>query len=523
MSGTTFLDGSQNLSALTIPDVYIDIIPPNPIVGAARTNYVGLVGVGSWGPVNSPVGFSTPDDCAGIFGYPAVRSYDIPSYVWAASQVGSGVWFYGVRVTDGTDAAASVVIQSTCLTVTAKYTGTRGNAINVAIQTGSKPNSYCLVVAFPGRAPERFDNITGSGNAFWVNAASAINNGNAYAVKSKYVVASAGAGTSTPTVASFTLSGGTDGVTSVTESVLLGADTTPRTGMYALRNTGVDAFTLCDAVSTANWAAQDSFALSENTLAVLGRSSGDTIALATAARVTAALDSAWSKIIVGDYPEFYDSYNGYKRLISPTAFYLGTVGNLSPQFSPLNKQIRGVVSTGATRNSTAYSGSELSTANTGGVDVLVGPPTTPGGNYFTWETGRNTSSNMAMAGDEWSRMTNFIARSLRTYAAGSIVGKLQSIRANDPTRTQAKMLLDGFFSMLKSSSMGSGGYGMIDDFAVTCDLTNNPADLQARGFLFAYAAVRYLNTVRYFVIKLAGGGNVDVSSQATAPTASQFS
>mgnify|MGYP003336130354 CR=1 FL=1 len=43
------------------------------------------------------------------------------------------------------------------------------------------------------------------------------------------------------------------------------------------------------------------------------------------------------------------------------------------------------------------------------------------------------------------------------------------------------------------------------------------------GFLFAYAAVRYLNTVRYFVIKLAGGGNVDVSSQATAPTASQFS
>ena len=173
--------------------------------------------------------------------------------------------------------------------------------------------------------------------------------------------------------------------------------------MYALRNTGVDAFTLCDAVSTANWAAQDSFALSENTLAVLGRSSGDTIALATAARVTAALDSAWSKIIVGDYPEFYDSYNGYKRLISPTAFYLGTVGNLSPQFSPLNKQIRGVVSTGATRNSTAYSGSELSTANTGGVDVLVGPPTTPGGNYFTWETGRNTSSNMAMARSSWSR------------------------------------------------------------------------------------------------------------------------
>jgi hypothetical protein len=64
---------------------------------------------------------------------------------------------------------------------------------------------------------------------------------------------------------------------------------------------------------------------------------------------------------------------------------------------------------------------------------------------------------------------------------------------------------------------------MIDDFSVQCDLNNNPPNLQALGFLFAYCAVRYLNVVRYFVIKLAGGGNVNVSVQNTAPTPAQFS
>jgi hypothetical protein len=292
--------------------------------------------------------------------------------------------------------------------------------------------------------------------------------------------------------------------------------------MYALRNTGIAAFTLCDCVDPTTWPTADAFALSEASYAYNSRASGDTIALATAARVTAALDSAWSKIVVGDYTTFYDSYNGYARLVSPVAFLLGAVGNLSPQLSPLNRILRGVVSTQRTSQALTYSNAELQQAETGGVDLIVGPPTTPGGNYFTPICARNTSSNTAMSGDEWTLMTNFIARSLASYAAGSIVGRSQSIKPNDPTRAQAKMLLDGFFATLADPSTGVGGYGMIDGWAVTCDLTNNPPALQQRGFLFAYAAVRYLNTVRYFVIKLAGGGNVDVSSQSTIPTAAQF-
>lgn len=518
----TFLDGSQNLAALKVPGVYIDVVPPQPIINGSPTNFAGLVGVGSWGPLNSPVPFSKPDDCAAIFGYPTVRNYDIASYVAASYKVGGGINYYGVRVSDGTDAAATATIQSTCLTLTGKYTGSRGNGITWAIQTGSKPGSFCLVIAFPGRAPERFDNITGTGNAFWVAAAAAVNNGTQYRPKSAYVVASAGAGTTAPAIATGSFTGGTDGTSGVTAATLMGSDTSPRTGMYALRNTGVDNFTLCDNTDATTWANQVAFALSENSYAILGRPSGDTITAAAAARVSSAIDTQWGKIITGDYTTFYDDYNGYARLISPTAFALGILGNLSPEISPLNKALGGVVSTQATASNTAYSSAELSLANTGGIDLVIGPPSTPGGNYFSFATGLNTSSNSAASGDEWTRLTNFIARSLNSYAAGSIVGKLQSKRPDDPTRTKAKMLLDSFFSGLKSTAVGSNGYGMIDDFAVTCDLTNNPLELQQRGFLFAYAAVRYLNTVRYFVIKLAGGGNVEITSQATAPSAAQF-
>ena len=35
---------------------------------------------------------------------------------------------------------------------------------------------------------------------------------------------------------------------------------------------------------------------------------------------------------------------------------------------------------------------------------------------------------------------------------------------------------------------------------------------------FAFCAVRYLAVVRYFVIRLAGGNNVTVTVQDTAPT-----
>lgn len=519
----TFIDGQQNLSALQVPGVYVSIVPPQPFLNGAPTNMMGLVGVASWGPLNAPVPMSGPDSCSVQFGTPQIRKYDLASYVWAASQVGTAIGYYGVRVSDATDVAATIIIQTSCLTINAKYTGTLGNKIKVMLVTGSAANSFQAIVSFPGRPPERFNNITGTANALWVNIAAAINAGNTQRGPSNFVTATAGIGTTAPTLnTEYTLAGGTDGATGVTDSTLIGLDTIPRKGMYALRRTGIDGFTLCDISDATTLAAQNSFALSENAFVAMADASGAAVSSAIGLLNTNGVDDFPTWFAVGDYPSFYDSQNQQTRLINPTAFMIGLAGNLSPEQSPLNKQLRGIVSTQKSQASQTYSDAEIAVAEQGRVELIVGPPVTPGGNYYTFICGHNASSNTAGNGIEYTRLTFYLARSFQSKAAGSIVGRLQSSRPDDRTRADAKALIDGFLASLKDPSVGSLGNGLIDDFATVCDLSNNPLILQARGYLFLYAAVRYLNTVRYFVIKLAGGGNVEVQSQLVAPSVSQF-
>ena len=629
-----FLDGQQNLAALTVPGVYGDIILPTPLLLGLPTNIEGLVGVGSWGPTNALIPVSKPVDCAVQIGPPKVRSKDIATYVSAASQVGGAIGFLCVRVTDGTDVAAittvatgglnasgtatfsanpavndtltiggttvtftAVLIGSTLtqtlatlldilshstdanlsantysvagsvltitsktagtggnattlakvstaitlsgatlaggsasggngITLTAKYTGSLGNQITFNIVNGTAINSYMAIIAFPGLTPEQFNNISGAGNAFWVNLANAINNGTATHAPSQIVTATAGASVVAPTVQNVqTLTGGTDGDTGVTDATLMGQDIVPRKGMFVLRSSNVDAFTLCDMATSANYAAIASFGLSETALPVFGTLSGDSIANCLATRIASGIDSPWFWLVLGDWPQFYDSYNQLSRIINPSAFAIGIVGNLSPQQSPLNKPLQGISATQRTLLGQTYSDTELSLVNQGGIDTILGPQTSPGGYYFSFATGRNASSNTAANGIEYTRMTNFLIRTSQSKAAGSFVGRLQSIQPNDLTRAQAKALFDGLSAQLASPQVGLGinGQGMIDiPWLVTCDLTNNPPALQALGYLFLYWQVRYLNVVRYFVVKFQGGGNVTVNVQNTPPNVSNF-
>lgn len=754
-----FLDGQQNLAALTVPGVYGDIILPTPFLLGTPTNLEGLVGVGSWGPLNSVIPVSKPTDCALALGPPVIRSYDIASYVAASSQIGGAIGYLTVRVSDGTDTAATAVVQSgatnatgsitlndntlgvgtivvngttvtfgtnvivgpnlaattlnlltylqssadvnitkmtyaigagqniiactsvlsgvagnaytltngtstshvtvsgatltggaaagaTALTVAGKCTGKLGNQIQFSIQNGSAANTYMGIVVFPGMVPEQFNNVpgpvpatdtitfsanpapadtvtiagtaitfvasgatgnqvniaatlgntvanlmtllltsvdanlikvtqtinaaqtvitltanqtistgafagsagnsltlaksstaitiggatfsggVGNWNTFWVNLANAVNNGNAFHGPSFFVVLSAGAAIVPPILSTpITLSGGTDGAANVTDATLMGQDIVPRKGMYVLRNWNTDCFTLCDLSTVADYAAIVSFGIQETTMPIFASPSGDTIANALATRINAGVDSPWFWYILGDWPSFYDSFNSVTRLINPSAIGIGIVGNLSPQQSPLNKPLQGVSSTQRSTLGQTYSEAELSIINTGGIDTILSPPSSPGGFYFSFATGRNASSNTAAQGVEYTRMTNFLIRAAQSKAAGSFVGQLQSIQPNDQTRSNAKALFDGFSAQLASSQVGLGinGQGMIDrPWLVQCDLLNNPPNLQALGYLFLYWQVRYLNVIRYFVIKFQGGGNVSISVQNTPPSPSQF-
>jgi hypothetical protein len=705
-----FLDGSVNLAGLSVPGVYGDIILPTPFIVGTPTNIEGLVGVASWGPVDSLIPASAVSDAALAMGPPVDRTHDIVSHIEAATQVGGEIGFLCIRVTDGTDSAASATITDanggTGLTLTAKYTGTLGNQITCSIQYGALANSYLAVISFPGLAPAQFMNVpsgaanasgyitftqnpvivtaaagasfttssstitmaaslpatvvagmdvydttasahigtvlstsgttltlaanaahasTGSsdslvfapqislggstvkfvsssptglqcllgstlgatmqnliaflntsndtnisqcnysvptgtgtlnianktagtagnsftvtasayqaivsgatlsgganaGNAFWVNLANAINNGNQFSGPSQTVVATADSGTGAPVLSQpVTLAGGTDGASGVTDAMLVGQDVLPRKGCYALRGSGCDGFTPIDLDTISYWAALASLGIQETMLPIVSTASGTAYETTISDRQNAGVDTPWMWIISGDWPTFYDGYNGLSRLINPTAFAIGIIGNLSPQESPLNKELLGISSTETSALGETYSDTDLTLINNGGIDVILPANQSPGGYYYSFATGRNASSDTAANGIEYTRMTNFLIRTAQSKAAGSFIGRLQSIQPDDQTRQQATDLFNGFSAELASPEVGLGinGQGMIDTpWLVQCNLANNPPGLQAEGYLFLYWQVRYLNVVRYFIVKFQGGGNVVVTTQSTPP------
>jgi hypothetical protein len=205
-------------------------------------------------------------DYAQKFGAIQPRKFDMGTQVAAAVLQGANN-LRCVRVTDGTDAAAtgtltaasagdataiaaainagqsglrgpSQIVVATAatatVTITAKYSGTLGNSITATIGAGSKATSTKVTIALPGQVPEVFDNL----------------------------------GAAAATTGSATMTGGTDGATTITGTVLLGVDTVPRKGMYALRNTGAAVAFLADVDDTTTFSAQNAYGLSEGTYMV---------------------------------------------------------------------------------------------------------------------------------------------------------------------------------------------------------------------------------------------------------------
>lgn len=508
--------GSVNLAALNVPDVYVNIVQPPIVINGLATNILGIVGVGSWGPVNSPVTLGDLRAAVLAFGAPGNRKYDLVTAIMAASLQGANN-FRGVRVTDGTDTAASVIALTNCITFTAKYTGTLGNSIQVTTAPGSQANTQKVTVALPNQVPEVFDNI-GAGltaNALWVAIANAINNGLSTARgASQLIVATAGAGTTAPAAATYNLASGTDGATTITGTVLLGQDTIPRKGMYALRNTGAGIAMLADCDDSTSWANQEAFGLSEGIYMIATGPAGDVIGDGTSsgaiyAKKQAGIDSYAIKVMFGDWCYINDTVNGLVRLISPQAFIAGKLANLSPEQSSLNKPIYGIVGTQKSYANQVYSSAEIGQLSSAGIDLITNP--IPAGSMFGARLGHNSSSNFAIHGDNYTRMTNFLAYTLES-AMGLFIGRLQSQQPNDKTRREAKSTIDNFLQTLVD-------LGMLDAFQTQCDLNNNSATRIAGGYLQIDVKARYLSVVEYLIVNLEGGQSVTINRVNTTPAA----
>lgn len=497
--------GAVNATAALVPDLYVSVVAPRLLVFAGvPSNTLGIVGTASWGPVNAPAVVGSMSQYAEQFGAIANRKHDLGTALAAAVMQGAAD-FRAVRVTDGTDTAAAVTVQTDALTITSRYTGSLGNSIRVTLDAGGPSGTYRVSVAMPGRQPETFGPIGAglTGAALWAEIARAINQGVAgVSSASQMVVATAGAGTAAPVVpAVFTLAGGTDGA-AVTSAMLVGLDTGSRTGMYALRGSGASVAMLADCDDSTTWTTQMAFGLSEGVYMVATGPAGDTIANALATKAAAGIDSYSLKLLFGDWVYWSDPVNGVTRLVSPQAFVAGLLTNMSPERSSLNKQVYGVVATQRTRADQRYSGAELQQLTNAGIDLITNP--VPGGAYFGVRLGRNSSSDPRRYGDNYTRLTNYITATLNARM-GVFIGDLQS----DDVRRRARGAIEQLLAAMEGQGM-IGGTNGAPAFRVKLDATNNPPERVAAGFMQADVAITYLSIIERFFINVEGGQSVRI-------------
>ncbi len=510
--------GSINTTALVVPDLYVQIVPPqNLVLNGVPTNVVGVVGTASWGPVGQPVIVATMADYAQSFGPVIARKYDAGTQVATAVQQG-GQNFRCVRVSDGTDSAAQAIAPGTTFTFTALYTGSLGNQVVLGLSAGAKSGMWRLTVSLPGLQPEVYDNLSGTGAVFWTGLATAINQGQGpQRGPSQLVVANSGGATVAPAAFSITLGSGTaggDGAQGVAAMQLVGSDLLPRTGMYALRGQGCGIALLADGDDPTQWTTQAEFGLEEGIYMILTGPAGDTIQNAVSVKNSAGLDSYAAKLMFGDWLWWSDQVNGTIRLVSPPGFVAGRLSNLSPEQSSLNKPLYSVIGsqksgTPGSGQSTAYSAAELTALLGAGIDVVANPQ--PGGSYWGVRGGHNSSSNPAIDGDDYTRLTNYIAATLAA-GMGQYVG--QVINAGLFQRIRAT-LLSFLQNMLSQGLLGSLDGSL--PFGVICDTSNNPLSRTGLGYVQADVQVQYQGINEKFIINLEGGQTVQVSTQ-TLPT-----
>ena len=514
--------GALNTAALVVPDLYVQIASPQTLaLNGVATDRIGIVGTASWGPVNQPVVLGSVADYNVAFGPVLPRQYDMGTPLVCAQQQGASS-FVGVRVTDGTDVAATYALLyangTYPMLLTAVCSGSRGNQIDLVLAAGSKAGSWKLTLQIPGQLAEVFDNIDASAGAsiFWLNLASAVNNGQGSARgPSSLCVAVIGNGTSTAPapVSNQYLLNGSDGVAGITAASLVGTDGLSRTGMYALRGRGCALGLLSDCNDPTQWTVQSSFGLSEGIYMILVGPSGDGVASAIQTKQTTGLDSYAAKLMFGDWLFWYDQDNAQTRVVSPQGFVAGCLSSLSPEQSSLNKRLAGIVGSqksglAASGQALTYSSAELQALFTAGIDVICNPA--PGGSYWAVRCGHNSSSNAVIGGDSYTRMTNFIAETLAA-GMGSYVGSV----INSTLLSNIRATLLGYLSNL----VQQGILGSVDGslpYAVVCNASNNPSSRTALGYVQADVQVQYQGINEKFIVNLQGGQSVTVTPVANS-------
>lgn len=347
--------------------------------------------------------------------------------------------------------------------------------------------------------------VTAGGSGYDSTSALAVSGGGGAGALGTLSISSANA----PKLQSYLLAGGTNGATTINGTVLLGQDVAPRSGMYALRNSGASIVDLCDCDDNTTFSTQIAYGLSEGAYMQLVGPAGESISSAVNVRQTLGIDSYAFKQILGDWLYWLDTYNAQMRVVSPQGAFAGLLANLSPEQSSLNKPIQGIAGTQKSYANQTYSSADLQAMASGGLDVISNP--VPGGKYFGVRFGRNGSSNPVIHGDNYTRMTNYIAYSLNA-AMGMYVGQLQTVTE----RLNAKNTIQTFLSNMQQQNM-IGDVNGGPAYSVVLDASNNPSSRVALGYQQADVKIVYLSVVEYFIVNVEGGQSVSIQRQVTLP------
>lgn len=341
----------------------------------------------------------------------------------------------------------------------------------------------------------------------WLNLVNAVNNGQTgLRGPSQIVIASLGTSPNAPNItATYTLSGGTDGTAGVTDNTLLGSDGLTRTGMYALRKSGAQVGNLIDCQSSTTWTSQLAFGLQEGIYFHSANPPGTSITNSAAALASAGVDGYGFACLVGDWSYYNDTVNGVQRMVSPATYSSALQAATSPEQSILNSPISGIIATQRSLQNLPYSDTEIGQTAQARLEVLT--LGAPAGSIFACRTGRNASSDSSRNGDNYTRMTNYIAFTIAS-AYGYVPGKVQTINL----RRNTKGSMDAFFSNLQTNNMiGDVNNPTNPGWSVQIDAKNNPTSQVALGYMVATVKVIYLSIVRYFLVNIQGGQTVTVT------------
>lgn len=372
----------------------------------------------------------------------------------------------------------------------------------VVLQPGSGYSSATATLSGGGTT----GGIYALGVGCWSNLVNAVNNGQSgVRGPSQLVVASLGTSAAAPALATYTFSGGTDGAAGVTDATLVGTNSFPPTGMYALQNASVLTMNLVDHQTSSQWSTIAAFGQSNGIFGAGQGAPGQSIATVAAALATAGVDNYCFKDLSGDWVYWNDTVNNVQRLLGPATFWAPLRAQLPPQQSTLNKPVNGIIGTMRSAMNIQYSDAEALAAVQGRVDYLANP--SAGGNYFGFQTDMNASSYAATNSEAYTTMTNFLALS---FAAnfGWVVGNPQTA----DLRGEVNDAISGFLMTLwQAGQIGSVNAPTQIPFSVQTNANNNPSSEVALGIMQTLVKVTYLSIVRVFAISLQGGGTVSVS------------